>query len=97
MSYHGTKKTFSEKIATQGLNLSKGRRFKYREGIYSTPDPAIAQKFANVFKFESVNFKILVQNRVNMADTEVVDLENFFVPVTEVSIRPYGLLYKKMF
>jgi hypothetical protein len=32
-----------------------------------------------------VNFNILVQNRVNMADTDVVDHENYFVTVTEVA------------
>ena len=96
VSYHGTKKKFAEKIATQGFNLSKGRRFKYGRGIYSTPDPAIAQEFAKVFTFEGEHFKILVQNRVKMADTEVVDHKNFFVTVTEASIRPYGLLYKKI-
>ena len=96
VSYHGTEKAFAEKIAAHGFDLTKGRRFKYGKGIYSTPDPAIAEKYATVYKFEGEKYKILLQNRVNMADTEVVDHMNYLVTVTEESIRPYGLLYKKI-
>ena len=96
VSYHGTEKAFAEKIAAQGFDLNKGRRFKYGKGIYSTPDPAIAEKYATVYEFDGEKYKILLQNRVNMADTEVVDHMNYLVTVTEESIRPYGLLYKKI-
>eukprot|EP00092_Neocalanus_flemingeri_P033221 GFUD01036127.1.p1 GENE.GFUD01036127.1~~GFUD01036127.1.p1 ORF type:complete len:323 (+),score=87.32 GFUD01036127.1:75-1043(+) len=96
VSYHGTEKGFAEGIATSGYSLSKGWRFKYGRGIYSTPDPAIAEKYAKVYEFEGEKFKILVQNRVNMQETEMIGDMNYLVTTTEENIRPYGILYKKM-
>ena len=96
VSYHGTEKGFAENIAKKGFDLGKGRRFKYGRGIYSTPDPAIAEKYATVCTFEGVNYKVLVQNRVNMDDTEEVSAMNYFVTASEDNIRPYGLLFKKV-
>ena len=96
VSYHGTKKGLAENIAKKGFDLSKGRRFKYGRGVYSTPDPAIAEMYASVCTFEGVNYKVLVQNRVNMNDTEEVSAMNYFVTASEENIRPYGLLFKKV-
>ena len=89
VSYHGTKKGLAENIAKKGFDLSKGRRFKYGRGVYSTPDPAIAEMYASVCTFEGVNYKVLVQNRVNMNDTEEVSAMNYFVTASEENIRPY--------
>eukprot|EP00092_Neocalanus_flemingeri_P031827 GFUD01034574.1.p1 GENE.GFUD01034574.1~~GFUD01034574.1.p1 ORF type:complete len:330 (+),score=86.03 GFUD01034574.1:72-1061(+) len=96
VSYHGTEKGFAEGIASSGYSLRKGWRFKYGRGIYSTPDPAIAEKYAKVYEFEGEKFKILVQNRVNMQETEMIGDMNYLVTTTEENIRPYGILYKKM-
>ena len=40
----------------------------------------------------------MLQNRVNMEDTEVVAVGTgeYFVTANEENIRPYGLLVKKM-
>ena len=96
VSYHGTNKRFAEKIAEKGFDLRKGKRFKYGRGIYSTPDPTIAEKYASVCTFKGVKYKVLVQNRVNMDDTEEVVAMNYFVTASEDNIRPYGLLFKKV-
>ena len=72
VTYHGTKDTFAKRIAAVGYDLSKGKRFKFGRGIYSSPDPAIAEDFATTFEFEGQKYKVLLQNRVNMKDTEVV-------------------------
>ena len=48
VSYHGTEKGFAENIAKEGYDLKKGKRFKYGHGVYSTPDPAIAEKYATI-------------------------------------------------
>ena len=77
-------------------DLNKGRRFKYGRGIYSTPDPAIAEDYAAVFQFKGEKYKVLLQNRVNMEHTDIVTHMNYFVTATEDNIRPYGLLFKKM-
>merc|ERR1719186_2426393 len=52
VSYHGTMKGAAEEIVRAGYDLNKGKRFAYGKGVYSTPDPAIAEKYAKVFQFE---------------------------------------------
>ena len=52
VSYHGTEKGFAEKIAAGGFDLKKGKRFQFGKGIYSTPDPAIAERYATVYEFK---------------------------------------------
>ena len=66
VSYHGTGKGFAENIAKEGYDLKKGKRFKYGRGVYSTPDPAIAEKYASTYEYEGMKFKVLVQNRVKV-------------------------------
>ena len=76
---------------------------KYDTGIYSTPDPALAEEYATTFEYQGTRYKVLVQNRVNMEDTEVIKVRNiynghegqYFVTANESNIRPYGLLFKK--
>jgi len=96
VSYHGTEKDFAEKIASSNYDLSKGKRFKYGRGIYSTPDPDIAEKYAKVCEFKGQKFKVMIQNRVNMEDTEVISHRKYFLTSSEENVRPYGILYKKI-
>ena len=101
VSYHGTKKDAAEKIAAAGFDLGKGKRFKYGKGVYSTPNPAEAERYAVDFKWEGKSFKVMLQNRVNMEDTKVVPDGNrsgseYFVTGEEENIRPYGILVKEM-
>jgi len=102
VTYHGTKDTFAKDIAASGYDLGKGERFKFGRGIYSTPDPDIAEDYATTFEFQGQKYKVLLQNRVNMEDTDVVavthgDYEGeYFVTANEENIRPYGMLFKKV-
>ena len=101
VSYHGTGKDAAEKIAAAGFDLGKGKRFKYGKGIYSTPNPAEAGRYAKEFEWEGKKFKVMLQNRVNMDDTEVIPDGNnrgseYFVTAKEDNIRPYGILFKEM-
>ena len=101
VSYHGTRKEAAEAIAAAGFDLSKGKRFKYGKGIYSTPDPSEAERYATVFKWEDKDYKVMLQNRVNMDDTIVVPDGNrngseYFVTASEDHIRPYGILIKQV-
>jgi len=96
VSYHGTDEMAALNIAAQGFDLNKGRRFKFGRGIYSTPDPRIAEQYATIYKFKGKKYKVLIQNRVNMAETEFVSEMNYFVTKNEDNIRPYGLLFKEI-
>ena len=71
MSYHGTKKCSAESILDGGYLLSKGQRFAYGHGIYSSPDPKIGESYATEFTHDGINYKVMLQNRVNMADNRV--------------------------
>ena len=100
VSYHGTSDDAAEKIAAAGFDLGKGKKFKYGRGVYSTPNPAEAERFANEFKWEGKAFKAMLQNRVNMDTIVVPDGNNrgseYFVTGNEENIRPYGILVKEM-
>lgn len=96
VSYHGTDESAALKIAEQGFDLNKGRRFLFGRGIYSTPDPWIAEQYATDYEFKGKNYKVLLQNRVNMAKTEFISDMNYFVTENEDNIRPYGLLFKEI-
>jgi len=98
VSYHGTKNEFAESISKNGYELSKGKRFAYGRGIYSTPTPSIAEAYATTFKSEGISYKMIVMNRVNMDSTRVVKVEGngvYYVTSEEKDVRPYALLFKK--
>ena len=59
--------------------MDKGKNFKYGLGIYSTPDPSICRDCAQVIPFNGELYKVIIQNRVNMADTTVVELLHVWV------------------
>ena len=110
VTYHGTSDTFAKQIVSSGYDLNKGKRFQYGRGIYSTPDPAVAEDYATAFEFEGQKYKVMLQNRVNMEVTDVVvgkyyirtgdstSIKSgvYFITAYEKSVRPYGILYKKI-
>ena len=59
VSYHGTKAHSAHKIALEGFDGKKGKRFKYGRGIYSTPDPEKAEKYATGKSFKFFNLPIM--------------------------------------
>jgi len=96
VSYHGTNAKSAGKIALEGFDLKKGKRFVFGRGIYSTPDIAIAETYASVYEYRGKKYKVLIQNRVNMNDTAYISSRNFFLTADEDNIRPYGLLFKEI-
>ena len=96
VSYHGTTKLSAEEISSTKYDLSKGKRFAFGVGIYSTPEPKIAEKYATAFRYKERNYKVILQNRVNMMDTEYITGVNYFLTKHEENIRPYGILYKEV-
>ena len=96
VSYHGTKKQSAEEIVKTSYDLSKGKRFSYGRGIYSSPDPSIAEKYSQAFQYQGRWYKVLLQNRVNMEDTEYIEEKEFFLTKKQNNIIPYRILYKKV-
>jgi len=96
VSYHGTSSKRALEIATSGFDLKKGKRFLYGKGIYSTPDPAIAEKYAPVFNYDGKNYKVILQCRVNMKKTVHISEKDYFLTSDAANIRPYGLIFKQI-
>ena len=65
-------------------------------GVYSTPDPEIAEEYAQDFKYRGKRYKVILQNRVNMEDTVHVEEKDYYVTKDENNIRPYGMLFKEV-
>ncbi|XP_075255919.1 uncharacterized protein LOC142348443 isoform X3 [Convolutriloba macropyga] len=78
-----------------GLNVQDRQLFG--KGIYSTPYPFIAEKFATEFIYAGKTFKLLMQNRVDMSRTTLENDNMYYVTQDDRYIRPYGLLFKEVF
>ena len=101
VSYHGTSHDNADGIARQGYLLSKGKRFVFGKGIYSTPSIEVAELYASDFKFQGKQYCVVFQNRVSPADMKTISaLETgkgeYWVQPNENLIRPYGLCIKKL-
>ncbi|CAH1764054.1 9543_t:CDS:1, partial [Entrophospora sp. SA101] len=72
VTYHGTANHNANSIAADGYLLSKGKRFAFGHGIYSTPDVAVAELYAPEFVFEGVKYILIIQNRVNPKNLEKI-------------------------
>ena len=96
VSYHGTKRRYAQRIARAKYDLAKAKRSKYGRGIYSTPDPEIAERYSQEFKYQGRRYKVIFQNRVNMKYTKHVKKEDYYVTKDQNKIRPYGILYKEV-
>ena len=95
VSYHGTARTPAGNIAEVGYDLSKGRRFKYGRGIYSTPSLKVASKYAQEFTSEGKRYQIVLQNRVSSDNLKIVESGDgpYWLQPDEAKIRPYGNMY----
>ena len=96
VSYHGTGVNVSGSIAQEGYNLSKGKRFLYGKGIYSTPSIEVAAKYAHRFYHKGKPYRIVFQNRVSTTDLKVIDIDTtgkgeYWVQPHEDLVRPYGI------
>ncbi|PKY45180.1 ubiquitin-domain-containing protein [Rhizophagus irregularis] len=98
VSYHGTAKLNCRSIAEDGYLLSKGKRFAFGYGIYSTPDINIAYQYATKFTYEGENYRIVLQNRVNPNNLIKIPIKNLgeiWISPNEDDVRPYGICIKK--
>ena len=98
VSYHGTSLEAADHIASKGFELRKSERQLYGKGIYSSPDPEVAEGYAKKFMHEGKEYKLMFMNRVNMNNTMEIyaDLGIYYVTSNESSIRPYAMLIKQV-
>ncbi|CAG8544306.1 24887_t:CDS:2, partial [Racocetra persica] len=80
-----------------GYDLSKGIRFAYGRGIYSTPDVHIAEQYATKFVFEGNTYVMIFQKRVNPASLRRIPVGNgeYWVSEKGEDVRPYGICIKR--
>ena len=96
VSYHGTAVNVSGNIAQEGYDLSKGKRFRFGRGIYSTPSIEIAAKYAQTFQHKEKRYRLVFQNRVSPADLTMIDVRTtgvgeYWVQPNQELVRPYGI------
>jgi hypothetical protein len=94
VSYHGTGEHDARRIAEDGFDLTKGKRFLFGKGIYTTPDIAIAQLYATKFTYKKKTYKIVIQNRVNPKNLEIIVKEGageYWISPSGCDVRPYGV------
>ena len=101
VSYHGTGESATGSIAQDGYLLSKGTRFMYGRGIYSTPSIEVASKYAQQFEHEGKQYKIIFQNRVCPDNLTVINAKTtrvgeYWVQPHQELIRPYGICLKNL-
>jgi hypothetical protein len=98
VSYHGTNKFNAKSIAETGFDVTKGKRFKFGHGIYSTPDINIAALYANTFIHNNEEYCLVFQNRVNPKTLIRIptNIGEYWISPNSEDIRPYGICIKKL-
>ena len=86
-------------ITEDGFELRKGKRFKFGKGVYSTPTPSVAEKYAKVFEHEGKKYKLIFMNRINPDFTREIEeprIGTYYITSDETQIRPYAILIKEI-
>ena len=100
VSYHGTPKKNVDSITCKGFLLSKGKRFRFGPGIYSTPSIELAadkRLYAKPYRYSGVEYQLVFQNRVCPRGMKVISKERtgegaeYWIQKNENLIRPYGI------
>ena len=69
--------------------------YTVRERDLLLPRPGHCRAVRRDHQFGGEQHKVILQNRVNMQDTEHVAGVNYFVNKNEKNIRPYGILFQE--
>jgi hypothetical protein len=100
--YHGTASAMAgarSDIAAEGYKASRGMRFPFSSSIYTTPDPRLAARYAQEFKYNGETWQIMFQNRVNPNTLERVASTRagaeYWLSACADDVRPYGFLLRK--
>ncbi|KAL0190462.1 hypothetical protein M9458_013160 [Cirrhinus mrigala] len=109
VSYHGTSVEGARGIVTS--HYKAGPRELYGRGIYSTYDISQASSYSKEFtsKKNGKRFRVMMQNRINPEMRNVCKRKDYWLieipegtspdeekKIVEKSIRPYGILIKKV-
>jgi hypothetical protein len=101
VSYHGTGFNRAKSIAMDGYDLTKGKRFAYGYGVYSTPDIKVAEKYAVQFFHEGHQYLVVLQNRVNPTSLIKISADRtsvgeYWLNSSDKDVRPYGICIRKL-
>lgn len=102
VSYHGSKQNGIQGIVKEGYDMGRAGNGAFGKGLYSTPDIDVAATYAITFKYEGKEYKMVLQNRVNMSGTKEVAKEKtgagaeFYVTSSSNNLRPYGVCVKEI-
>ncbi|PKC62721.1 hypothetical protein RhiirA1_538276 [Rhizophagus irregularis] len=99
--YHGTVIYNCRSIVENGYLLSKGKRFRFGVGIYSTPDINVAAEYSLKFAHKGSYYIVVIQNRVNPKSLIKIskmktNIGEYWIAPTGDDIRPYGICIKKV-
>ncbi|CAF4090916.1 unnamed protein product [Adineta steineri] len=100
VSYHGTKHDAAKSIAQTGYDLTKGKRFTFGRGVYSTPNINIAKAYAPIFTCNGEQYYVVLQNRVNpktliKVNDDKTEDDDYWISPGADDIRPYGYCIMK--
>lgn len=101
VSYHGTSMESAKSIAKEGYRI--GSRDMYGKAVYSSPYIDVAKGYASCFTFENINYRVILQNRVNPDRLTIVSRSSgdyWLSPANNPDtgthdVRPYNLLLQK--
>lgn len=101
VSYHGTSQNNAMSIARMGYELSKGKRFLFGHGVYSTPEIAVAAQFAATFEYRGKRYEMVMQNRVNPQTLNRIAAHRtgngeYWLSPNDEDVRPYGILVREV-
>ncbi|XP_002158040.1 uncharacterized protein LOC100206592 [Hydra vulgaris] len=101
VSYHGTGVNEAKSIAEDGYNLTKGKRFAFGRGVYSTPNIKVAEKYALNFMHKNKQYAVVLQNRVNPTTLLKISADHtkigeYWISPSDKDIRPYGVCIRKL-
>jgi hypothetical protein len=98
VSYHATAKGRSGNIAQEGFSHSRGKRFPFQRGIYTTPSADVAAMFAPNFEYKGETYKVIFQNRVNPSTMQILRTGGgeFWVSPRQEDVRPYSICLRKV-
>lgn len=102
VSYHGSEQNGIQGIVKEGYDMGRAAHGLFGKGLYSTPDIGVAATYAETFKYEGKEYKMVLQNRVNMSGTKEVAKEKtgvgaeYYVTSSSNNLRPYGVCVKEI-
>ncbi|CAF4219642.1 unnamed protein product, partial [Adineta steineri] len=88
-------------IAQDGYVLTQGQEFPFTQGVYSTPDVCLAEKYAKKFTYNNEQYLVIFQNRVNPTTLRKLQatgprIGDYWVSPSEADVRPYGICIRKV-